>query len=118
MTFGSGETSRQPALPAGFLLGTATAAHQVEGGNTRNDWARFEEMPGRVKGGERSGRRPTIGTGWPEDIALMQRLGANAYRFSVEWSRLEPSEGQWNEAAAERYRSWISKLGAAGIRRW
>jgi beta-glucosidase len=45
----------------------------------------------------------------------MRHLGANAYRFSVEWSRLEPAEGQWNEEAAERYLSWARDLREAGI---
>ena len=115
VTFGSGETSRPPALPAGFLLGTATAAHQVEGGNTRNDWARFEEMPGRVKGGERSGRASDHWNRVPEDIALMQRLGANAYRFSIEWSRLEPGEDRWDEAAWAHYGDELRRLRGGGI---
>jgi len=107
------------ALPPGFLLGTATASHQIEGG-LDNDWTDWER-------GSHGGGAPHIADrtvsgaacdSWnriDEDIALMRRLGANAYRFSVEWSRLEPTEGAWDEAAADRYLAWATALRAAGI---
>jgi beta-glucosidase len=102
-------------LPRGFLLGTATAAHQVEGGNTRNDWSLFEQEPGRIAQGDRSGRASDEWNRVPQDIKLMQDVGANAYRFSIEWSRLEPQQGVWDDAAWAHYQDEIRGLRAAGI---
>ena len=108
------KTAFAPAWPSGFLWGTATAAHQVEGGNTRNDWARFERLPGKIAHGDTSGVAAGEWNKVAGDIALMRELGANAYRFSIEWSRLEPTEGQWDEAAWAHYVDEVSQLRAAG----
>ena len=110
LAFTPGELARPPEpLPPGFLWGTATAAHQIEGGHD-NDWTRFESVPGNIEGGARS----TIATDhWNrmgDDVALMQALGANAYRFSIEWSRLEPEEGAWNEEAWAHYQELLRRL--------
>lgn len=107
-------TAFDPAWPAGFLWGTATAAHQVEGGNVHNDWWRFEQQPGKIAHGDKSGAAAGHWDRVPEDIGLMRTLGANAYRFSIEWSRLEPIEGQWDEAAWAHYADELSQLRAAG----
>ncbi|WP_434384467.1 glycoside hydrolase family 1 protein [Melittangium boletus] len=106
-------------LPRGFLLGTATASHQVEGGNT-NDWADWERTrypDGRphIHEETQSGPATDSWNRFAEDVTLMRRLGTNAYRFSVEWSRLEPEPGAWNTEALERYRQWARLLRAAGI---
>ncbi len=98
-------------LPDGFLWGTATSAHQVEGGNVANDWARFEAEPGRTASGVAADHWNKVA----EDITLMRDIGANAYRFSVEWSRVEPSEGVWDDAAWAHYQSEVAQLRAAGI---
>jgi beta-glucosidase len=107
------------ALPAGFLLGTATASHQIEGGNDNDftDWERgsFADGTPHVKDRTVSGAACDSWNRFDDDLALMRRLGANAYRMSVEWSRLEPTEGAWNEAAAGRYLDWMRKLRAHGI---
>ena len=102
------------AWPKGFLWGTATAAHQVEGGNAHNDWARFERLPGTIAHGDTSGVTAGHWDKIPDDIALMRELGANAYRFSVEWSRLEPTEGVWDESAWAHYADELTQLRAAG----
>lgn len=107
-------TAFASSWPKGFLWGTATAAHQVEGGNAFNDWARFERLPGKIAHGDTSG---TAAGQWDKvagDIALMRELGSNSYRFSLEWSRLEPAEGVWNEAAWQHYADEVSQLRAAG----
>ncbi len=111
------ETSRTafaPAWPAGFLWGTATAAHQIEGGNIHNDWWRFEHQKGTIAHGDTSGLATDHWNKVGEDIALMRTLGANAYRFSIEWSRLEPIEGQWDDAAWSHYVDEIAQLRVAG----
>ena len=107
---------RGPAapLPEGFLWGTATSAHQIEGGNT-NDWTRFEAQPGRVERGETSA---VAADGWRrmfDDVTLMKRIHANAYRFSVEWSRVEPRDGAWDEEAWSRYAAYVKALRMGGI---
>jgi beta-glucosidase len=102
-------------LPPRFLLGTATSAHQIEGGNDRNDWSLFETLPGKIANGERSGKADDHWNRVTEDIDLMKRLGANAYRFSVEWSRVEPSPGAWDDGAWAHYRNEVDRLNEAGI---
>jgi beta-glucosidase len=118
----AGLASLPPArevLPPGFLLGAATASHQVEGGND-NDWAEWErgtfpDGTPHIKHGEVSGGACDSWNRFADDVGLLRTLGANAYRLSVEWSRLEPEEGAWNEAAADRYLEWVRLLRAQGI---
>jgi beta-glucosidase len=104
----------RPAWPSGFLWGTATAAHQVEGGN-HNDWSRFEEQEGRIAHGDKSGKAVDHWNRMGEDVALMKDLRANAYRFSIEWSRVEPIEGAWDDLAFARYRQLLGLLREAHI---
>ena len=86
-------------FPDGFLWGTATAAHQVEGGNWNNDWWAFEHTPG-TPCVEPSGDACDHFWRYPEDIALLADLGFGAYRFSLEWSRIEPEEGEFSTRRA------------------
>jgi beta-glucosidase len=104
-----------PALPAGFLWGTASSAYQVEGGADGEDWWDFEARPGRIAGGERSGRAADHWNRVAEDVALQRRLGASAHRFSLLWSRVEPAPGRWDEAAWAHYAAEVRALRAAGI---
>jgi len=91
------------AFPEGFLWGAATAAHQIEGGNVNNDWWAWEHDP-------ESGCAASSGDAcdslhrWPEDVDLVAGLGLGAYRFSLEWSRIEPAEGEFSLAALDHYR--------------
>jgi beta-glucosidase len=101
-------------LPKGFVMGAATAAHQVEGG-LENDWSDFERQPGRIKHGDVSGLAADSWNRFEDDLALLKQLGAKSYRFSVEWSRLEPQQGQWDEAALARYVQWTRRLREEGI---
>jgi beta-glucosidase len=103
------------ALPAGFLWGTATAAYQVEGESQGEDWWAFEQEPRRIARGERSGRAVDHWNRVAEDVELMRRLGANAYRFSITWSRVEPEPGRWDEAAWGHYADEVWRLRAAGV---
>ncbi len=99
-------------FPEGFLWGAATAAHQVEGENTNNDWWDWEQTPGHIKNGDTS----AVACDWwkgeryREDFDLAQSLNHNAHRLSVEWSRLEPREGAWNAAAVAFYRRVLGAL--------
>ena len=103
-----------PALrfPDGFLWGSATAAHQVEGDNRANDWW-AAEMAGRLP--HRSGDACDQLHRYPEDFKLLGELGHNAHRFSLEWSRIEPSPGRFDRPAIEHYRRVIETARAVGI---
>ena len=85
-------------FPAGFLFGSSTAAHQVEGGNTNNDWWAWEHAEGSTAS-EPSGAAIDQWNRYPEDFALLAGLGQNAHRLSLEWSRIEPAPGEFSEAA-------------------
>ncbi|MER3453490.1 MAG: beta-glucosidase [Acidimicrobiia bacterium] len=90
-------------FPDGFVWGVATAAHQIEGGNWNNDWWAWEHDPASPCR-EPSGDAVDSWHRWPEDVALVHELGFGAYRFSVEWSRIEPEDGEFSRAALEHYR--------------
>jgi beta-glucosidase len=102
------------AFPDGFLWGTATAAHQVEGGNWNNDWWAWEHNPASGTA-EPSGDAIDHYHRYPEDIALLAELGFGTYRFSIEWSRIEPEEGEWSLAALDHYRRMCATCHEHGI---
>ena len=102
------------AFPEGFTWGTATAAHQIEGGNTNNDWWAFEHTPGSGCA-EPSGDACDSWDRWEEDADLVAGLGFDNYRFSVEWSRIEPAEGEFSRAALAHYRRQCVGLRERGI---
>ncbi|MEW5869654.1 MAG: glycoside hydrolase family 1 protein [Chloroflexota bacterium] len=91
-------------FPRGFLWGAATAAHQVEGNNTHNNWWAWEQEPGRIIKGHKSGLACDWWNGrWREDFDRAAETGQNAHRFSVEWSRIQPAPDRWDENALDRY---------------
>jgi beta-glucosidase len=93
-------------FPDGFLWGTATAAHQVEGGNWNNDWWAWEHAPG-TPCEEPSGDAVDHLWRYPGDLDIMRDLGFGSYRFSLEWSRIEPEEGEFSSAALDHYQRVI-----------
>lgn len=100
--------SQEFSFPAGFLWGTAGAAHQVEGGNINSDCWVLEHVPG-TPFAEPSGDACDHYHRYPEDIALIAALGFNTYRFSIEWARIEPEEGTFSYAALDHYRRMLAK---------
>jgi beta-glucosidase len=96
-------------FPVGFLWGTATSSYQYEGGNTNNQWYRWEQE-GHIRTGERCGTAANWWEGAESDFALAEHMNNNALRLSLEWSRIEPVEGQWNSGALDRYRSMLMDL--------
>jgi len=94
-------------FPPAFLWGTATAAHQVEGGNVYNDNWVMEHVPGSSYV-ESSGDACDHYHRYREDIALLADLGFNLYRFSLEWSRIEPEEGEFSLAQLDHYRRMLA----------
>ncbi len=95
-------TDELEPFPEGFRWGTATAAHQIEGGNWNNDWWAFEHMPG-SPAREPSGDACDSWNRWAEDADLVRDYGLDNYRFSIEWSRIEPEEGEFSTAALDHY---------------
>jgi len=89
-------------FPDGFVWGTATAAHQVEGGNWNNDWWAWEHDPASPCA-EPSGDACDHYHRYPDDMALLAGLGFQSYRFSAEWSRIEPEDGEFSAAALDHY---------------
>jgi beta-glucosidase len=102
------------AFPTGFLWGAATAAHQVEGNNTNSDWWEWENKPG-TPCKEPSGDAIDHYQRYGRDVALIAGLGFNTYRFSVEWARIEPTEGVFDETQLEHYRSVVAAVRKAGM---
>lgn len=90
-----------------FLTGAATAAHQVEGNNTHSDYWLMEQMEN-TDFTEPSGMACDHYHRYKEDIDLLKKAGLNAYRFSIEWARIEPEEGQFDEAEIGHYRDMLS----------
>ena len=101
-------------FPAGFMWGTATAAHQVEGGNWNNDWWDWEHRPG-TPCTEPSGDACDQWHRYGDDIAMVADLGFGVYRFSVEWSRIEPEEGEWSRASLDHYRRMCATCREHGV---
>ena len=108
-------------LPPGFLFGTSTASYQVEGavdedGRGPSIWDTFTAQPGRVVDGCTGAVACDHYHRWPEDVALMRRLGADGYRFSIAWPRVQPSgSGPVNEPGLAFYDRLVDALLEAGI---
>ncbi len=102
------------SLPKGFLIGASTAAHQVEGNNIHSDYWAQELLP-HSSFAEPSGEACDHYHRYEEDIKLLAEAGLNAYRFSVEWARIEPEEGVFDEAEIEHYRQVIACCRAHGV---
>src|SRR5579859_5326949 len=96
-------------FPEGFLWGTASSSHQCEGGNTNNQWYRWEQQ-GHILTGEQSGEACNWWENAERDFELAEQMENNALRLSLEWSRIEPVEGHWDSAAIERYRAMLADL--------
>ena len=115
--------SAHASYPDGFAWGVAFSAHQTEGvagGGENSDWYRFEHS---VLGG-----KPTIANGdtadvavddwdrYDSDFALASQLGVDTLRISLAWEKIEPAEGQFNDAAIQHYRDVLTSMRAHGIR--
>ncbi len=101
-------------FPDRFVWGTATAAHQIEGGNVNNDWWAFEHDPA-SNCADVSGDACDSFNRYEDDIARVAALGLSAYRFSLEWSRIEPEEGEFSRVALDHYRRMAATCHEHGI---
>jgi beta-glucosidase len=103
-------------FPRGFLWGAATSSHQVEGNNTNNDWWAWEQQPGKIHQGQKSGLAcDWWGGRWREDFDRAAESGQNAHRLSIEWSRIQPAPDRWDEDALDRYRQMLRGLLERGM---
>jgi beta-glucosidase len=98
------------AFPKGFLWGTSSAAHQVEGDDRNCDWWEWEQEPGRIAGGDTSAVACDHYHRYRQDFALLSDMGQNAHRLSIEWSRIEPAEGEFDARQIRHYRDVLADL--------
>jgi beta-glucosidase len=114
-----GETT--PSLPAGFMFGTSTASYQIEGGwdadgKGASIWDTFTAEPGVIKDGSNGQVACDHYHRYVGDVALMRKLGAGGYRFSISWPRIQPEgRGKANKNGLGFYDRLIDELAAAGI---
>lgn len=103
--------SNKLEFPEGFYWGAATASYQVEGGIYNCDWAKAAERGKVPKAGESSDHYNR----YEEDFDIAESLGHNASRISIEWARIEPEEGKFDEEEVEHYRSVLKAMKARGL---
>ena len=96
-------------FPENFIFGTAVASYQVEGGIYNNDWTIWENKKNTVCA-EPCGEACKHYEKVDDDIELLENLGIRGFRFSIEWSRVEPQQGKFNEEAVHHYISKAQKL--------
>ncbi|MCE0493143.1 family 1 glycosylhydrolase [Vibrio salinus] len=107
-------TKHTVSYPCNFLWGAATAGHQIEGNNTNSDIYMYENViPSVFK--EKSGLACNSYELWEMDLKLVQAMNLNCYRFSLEWSRIEPSEGVFSEKEIQHYKKIIDGCVERGI---
>ncbi|WP_060882996.1 glycoside hydrolase family 1 protein [Streptomyces caniscabiei] len=101
-------------FPQNFLWGASTAAHQIEGNNINNDWWQLEHDNADY-GVQLSGDALDSYHRFEEDMTLLAEAGLQSYRFSLEWSRIEPSPGEFSRAELAHYRRMIDTALRLGI---
>jgi beta-glucosidase len=101
-------------VPSPFLWGVATSAYQIEGA-AENDWTAWEAAGKLRIPGERCGRATDHRNRWRSDLALLPTIGANAYRYSIEWSRIEPQPGVVDEDALSLEIDRLDYLESIGV---
>ncbi|RLD02838.1 MAG: beta-glucosidase, partial [Chloroflexota bacterium] len=108
-------------FPDDFVWGAATASYQIEGawnedGKGESIWDRFSHTPGKVEGGDTGNVACDHYHRWRDDVALMEKLGLDAYRFSISWPRILPAgRGEINQAGIDFYSQLVDALLEAGI---
>ena len=99
----------------GFLWGAAVSAHAVEGSNFNSDWWGWEQRPGRVRDSASSKVAADHFTRYREDFGLARKLGHRALLFNLEWSRIEPKPGRFDDGVLEHYGDVFEGLAGAGL---
>jgi alpha-glucosidase (family GH31 glycosyl hydrolase)/beta-glucosidase/6-phospho-beta-glucosidase/beta-galactosidase len=104
------EMKTEHPFPDNFLWGTATAAHQVESDNTNNDWYKWEELH-RIKDNHSNLTGPDNWNYYEKDFDIAKNdLGTNAYRMSIEWSKIEPSPDNYDQDVINHYHAMLDAL--------
>lgn len=98
-------------FPEGFRWCASTAAHQIEGGNIHSDWWNWEYENWAVRSGNAADSWNRVS----EDVGLLREIHAGMYRFSVEWAKIEPTQGRFDLSVIAHYRDQVKQLRAAGI---
>lgn len=101
-------------FPDEFLFGFATSAYQIEGG-IDNDWKAWESQGKLRAEGEQCGPATDHWNRWQDDFQRLSDIGVGAYRFSIEWARVEPEPGKFDQAALDQYSAMVDDLVARGI---
>lgn len=99
-------------FPVGFVWGVSTSSYQIEGGNDASDWREWADM-GRVPP---AGRACDSWNRYTDDVDAAAELGLRAYRISLEWARIEPEPGRFDDAAIARYAQWLAYARSRGMR--
>jgi beta-glucosidase len=116
------ETSSDFTFPKGFFWGAATASYQIEGawnedGKGESIWDRFAHTPGKIKNGDTGDVACESYHRWQEDIALARAMNVNSYRFSLSWTRIQPSgSGTANSRGMDYFSRLVDALLEARIR--
>lgn len=103
------------SLPDHLRLGCATAATQIEGTDKNNSWYAWAQTPGHIKDGTSPIRANQHWRLYEDDLQLMSAMGIRDYRFGIEWSRIEPSKGVFDDSAMSHYRMEILRMIECGI---
>jgi beta-glucosidase len=104
----------QITLARDFLWGASTSPHQTEGGNVNSDWWHLENDPDSFVS-ERSGDAVDSYHRYPEDMQLLADAGLTAYRFGIEWARIEPTPGEYSQIELDHYRRMIDTAIELGL---
>src|SRR6476661_8571338 len=112
---GRGVVLPRKSFPRGFLWGTSSAAYQVEGGINNADWSEWERQSGRIANGDSAAMACDHYHRYREDFGLLRELNQNAHRLSIEWSRVEPSEGVFDTKQIRHYRDVLGEMREQGI---
>lgn len=102
-------------FPKDFLWGTAMSSHQAEGGNIFNDWWAWEQK-GKILNKQVSGDACNHYEMYKKDFEMMEQMHHNSHRISIEWSRIEPTEGNFNQSEIDHYRKVLLDLKKRGIK--
>jgi beta-glucosidase len=109
------ERQQEERFPEGFLWGVSTSAYQVEEGDPDSQWVAWEKA-GRIRSGHTRDRACEWWANAEQDFDLAKGLGLNSLRLSVDWSRIEPRPGVWQDDAVQRYRAMLRGLRDRGLR--
>lgn len=100
-------------FPDGFVWGASTSAHQIEGDNIGSDWWAWEQAGGAI---EPSGAACDSWHRWCDDLDIAGELGLDVVRISVEWARVEPEPGYYDESVLVHYAGVLAEARARGLR--